>query len=193
MPKPVPVDISVSRTIAAPADVLYDLVADIEHMPKWSPETTATAWLGDADRAVVGARFEGRNAIGRITWKTKPTITVAEPGREFAFRVPGKAGATWLYTFAESDETTAVTETVTQQRSSPAPIRFLQRRGGVTDRVAHLREGMETTLARLAAHAEAIAAGSGDPSADQAGPLGDVVAHARIGRQIAAEPMRRIG
>jgi uncharacterized protein YndB with AHSA1/START domain len=193
MPKPVPVDISVSRTIAAPAAVLYDLVADIEHMPQWSPETTATAWLGGADRAAVGARFEGRNAIGRLTWKTKPTITVAEPGAEFAFRVPGKAGATWQYTFAEFDGTTTVTETVTQERPSPAPIRFLQRRGGVTDRAAHLREGMETTLERLAAHAETIAAGSTDPSADQARPLGDVVAHARIGRSNAAEPMRRIG
>ncbi|MFN3218549.1 MAG: SRPBCC family protein [Acidimicrobiales bacterium] len=193
MPKPVPVDISVSRTIAAPADVLYDLVADIEHMPDWSPETTATAWLGGADRAVVGARFEGRNAIGRISWKTKPTITVAEPGREFAFSVPGKAGARWLYTFVESDGTTTVTETVTQKRPSPAPIRFLQRRGGVTDRAAHLRQGMEITLQRLAAHAETIAAGTSEPSSTQAPPLGDGVAHARIGRPNAAEPMRRIG
>lgn len=193
MPKPVPVDISVSRTIAAPADMLYDLVADIEHMPRWSPETTATAWLGDADRAVVGARFEGRNAIGRITWKTKPTITVAERGRQFAFRVPGRAGATWLYTFVESDGTTTVTETVTQQRPSPAPIRFMQRRGGVTDRAAHLRQGMETTLDRLAAHAEAITVGPTDPSTDQAQPLVDVVAHSRIGHPNVAEPMRRIG
>jgi uncharacterized protein YndB with AHSA1/START domain len=183
MPEPAPVDISVSRTIAAPAAVLYDLVADIEKMPDWSPETTATAWLGDADRAVVGARFEGRNAIGRITWKTKPTITVAEPGAGFAFRVPGKAGATWQYTFAESDGVTVVTETVTQQRPSPAPIRFLQRRGGVTDRAAHLRQGMETTLERLAAHAETVAAGASEAPSARIDRHGAISAHIRSERR----------
>ncbi len=68
--------------------------------------------------------------------------------------MPGKAGATWRYTFAEVDGSTVVTESVTQQRPTPAPIRFLQRRAGVTDRSAHLRQGMETTLERLAAAAE---------------------------------------
>ena len=103
------------------------MVADIERMPEWSPETTATAWLGRADLAEVGARFTCRNAIGRISWTTKPTIIAATPGVEFAVAVPGKAGATWRYTFAEVDGSTVV-----------------------TDRSAHLRQGRETTLERPA-------------------------------------------
>ena len=40
-----------------------------------------------------------------------------------------------------------------QNRPSPLLIRIIQRRAGVVDRSAHLRQGMITTLDRLAAAA----------------------------------------
>jgi hypothetical protein len=46
---------------------------------------------------------------------------------------------------------TLVTESVTQTKRSPLPIRVIQRLNGVTDRSANLRAAMVTTLDRLAA------------------------------------------
>ena len=55
-------------------------------MPEFSPEVTSTRWLDGASGPVVGARFEAvnTNAAGK-SWKNRPVVTVAEPGREFAF------------------------------------------------------------------------------------------------------------
>lgn len=149
--RPQPVAARVERIIAARPEAVYDLVADISRMGEWSPETTEAEWIKGATHAEVGARFRGKNRLGSTSWSTKPTVTVAEPGRAFAFRVPGKAGATWTYEFEAVHGGTRVAESVHQDRPSPAPIRWLQRRAGVTDRSAHLAAGMATTLERLAA------------------------------------------
>lgn len=145
-----PLAVTVSQVIDARPETLYDLVADITNMGRLSPETTSATWIGSATAAAPGVRFKGSNAIGKISWSTKPTITAADQGRRFAFQVPGRSGAHWEYRFDPIDGGTRVTESMSQERPSPGPIRFLQRRAGVTDRAAHLHEGMTTTLARLA-------------------------------------------
>ena len=155
MPHGTPVDVTVTRTVAARPETLYDLVSDVTQMARWSPETVATRWLGDARGAAVGARFAGTNRLGRLTWTTKPTVTAARRGAVFAFKVPGRSGPTWTYTFTPAPEGTTVTESVVQERRSPLLIRVLQRRAGVKDRADHLRAGMSTTLERLAAAATA--------------------------------------
>ena len=53
---------------------------------------------------------------------------------------------------------TEITASMCQRRRSPWIIRFLQRRGGVTDRAAHLHDAMTVTLERLGAAANAGAA-----------------------------------
>jgi ribosome-associated toxin RatA of RatAB toxin-antitoxin module len=153
MSKPLPVRVSVSRAIAAPPGVLYDLVSDVTRMGEWSPETVSAEWLDGAHRATVGARFKGTNVIGRTTWTTKPTVTEAERGVVFAFQVPGASGGKWRYEFHPQGEGTTVVESVVQDKPSPFLIRLLQRRAGVTDRSEHLRQGMATTLSRLGAAA----------------------------------------
>ena len=81
--------VTVSRTISAAPETLFALVSDVTRMGEWSPETTNAAWLGDATAPEVGARFKGSNAIGKVKWSTKPTITAVVPAREFSFKVPG--------------------------------------------------------------------------------------------------------
>ncbi len=78
MSKPAPLSVSVTRTIHARPDTVYDLISDITRMSTFSPETTSAQWLSGADHAAVGARFKGTNAIGRTRWSTKPTVTAAE-------------------------------------------------------------------------------------------------------------------
>lgn len=145
-----PVNVTVSRVIAADAGRLYDFVADITRMPSYSPENTAAIWIDGATGPTVGARFKGSNRLGRARWSTRPTVTVADRGRTFEFKVPGSAGPRWTYRFEPTSEGTRVTESVVQTRRSPLPIRIIQRLNGVTDRNASLRAGMVTTLDRLA-------------------------------------------
>ncbi len=150
-----PINLDVAMFIEASPETLYDLVADVTRMGEWSPETTSAEWLGDNHEAVVGARFKGTNTAGPNTWSTKPTVTVAERGHEFAFEVPGKSGPTWTYRFEPVEGGTRVTESVRQQKRSPLFIRLLQKRAGITDRAADLRVNMQTTLDNLAAAATA--------------------------------------
>jgi Polyketide cyclase / dehydrase and lipid transport len=145
-----PVQVTVSKVIAATPEAIYDVVADITQMPKYSPENTLGEWIKGATGPVVGAQFKGANKLGKATWSTKPTVTVADRGHEFAFKVPGASGPVWTYLFEATPEGTLVTESVLQTKRSPLPIRLIQRLNGVTDRSAVLRDGMVTTLDRLA-------------------------------------------
>ena len=148
--------VSVERVIAAPAAEVWALVADVTRMCEFSPENAGCEWIKGSTGPVVGARFRGTNQNGKKTWKTVCTVVEAEPGTAFAFEVT--AGpmrvARWAYRFDAADAATCrVTETWTDQRGN-----FVKVMGGpvsgVKDRAAHNREGMETTLARLAAVAE---------------------------------------
>jgi hypothetical protein len=153
------VNLSVSSIIAADPAALYDLVADVTRMPEYSPETIKVTWTGKHTGPEVGATFKGVNKLGKLTWSTKPVITEADPGHRFSFKVPGAAGPTWTYAFEPVAGGTRVTESVEQAKQSPALIRFMQRRAGVTDRSANLRSAMTTTLDRLAAVATGGAQG----------------------------------
>lgn len=151
MGKPELLNITVEQIVDATPEVMYDLVADVTRIGEWSPECSRAEWLGGASEAAVGVKFKGYNQLGRTKWATKPTITEADRGRTFGFKVPGKFGPQWRYEFEATEHGgTRVIQTVVQQGTTPAYIRFLQRRAGVTDRHAHLAEGMATTLAGMA-------------------------------------------
>lgn len=152
----IPLHVEVSMLIPASSGIIYDLISDITTMPRYSPETVATAWQGEADGPVVGARFSGRNAIGWARWTTVPTVTAAEPGVRFAFKVPGTGGPEWTYRLEVVQGGTIVTESMQQTEISPFMVRLIQRSAGVTDRADHLRKGMTTTLQRLSAAAVAV-------------------------------------
>ena len=152
--------VSVERVVAAPPDLVWAMVADLTRMCEWSPENTRCEWIGPNTSPIVGARFRGTNENGKKRWKTVGTIVDAQPGKSFAFVI--KAGpfgvARWEYRFEPTDAGGCkVTETWIDQRGivgrtlgGPA--------SGVTDRPAHNRAGMETTLERLAAAAEKASA-----------------------------------
>lgn len=155
MASPTPLAVAVTTVMQASPATVYGLISDITRMSEFSPETFRTSWLDGATGPRVGARFKGSNAIGKLKWSTKPWVTEAEPGMLFAFKVPGKSGPQWRYELTPVDCGTQVTESMRQEVPSPAVIRLMQRRAGVTDRAEHLRSGMITTLDRLAAAAVA--------------------------------------
>ena len=147
--------VSVERTVSAPASDVWPLVSDVRRMGEWSPETVECEWLGGASGPVVGARFRGRNRNGKKRWSTVSTVSAAEPGAVFAFDV--KVGplkvARWEYRFEPTDTGCRVTETWTDQRGRLVAM-LGKPVSGVGDRAAHNRASMEATLDRLAAAAE---------------------------------------
>jgi hypothetical protein len=149
---------SVSLHVAAPADDVYQLVADVTRMPEFSPEILSCRWLDGARGPAVGARFAARNKVPRRpAWTNKPVVTVVEPGRAFAFARTEKFGGTveWSYRFEPDRDGTKVTE-------SYEVTRPLSRIGwfvigtlfGRADRRSDLRGGMEQTLQRMRETAE---------------------------------------
>jgi uncharacterized protein YndB with AHSA1/START domain len=94
--------------IEAPPENVYAMISDVTRMGEWSPETHTCEWIEGATGPAVGARFKGSNKRGILRWSTKPTVTVADPGKEFAFDV-GK-DTRWTYTFAPKDGGTDLTE-----------------------------------------------------------------------------------
>jgi uncharacterized protein YndB with AHSA1/START domain len=69
-----------SVTIDSSPEQVYDLLADVSAMGRWSPVCTGGRY--DADDHTW---FTGDNAIGDFTWQTRCRVDVAERGREFAF------------------------------------------------------------------------------------------------------------
>ena len=102
-----------SVEIAAPAGVVYDLIADVTRMGDRSPECYRCEWLDGATGPQVGSRFKGHNRVGLIRWSTTCVVTAAAPGREFAFTVVSRQGreeTQWRYLINGSENVTTVTE-----------------------------------------------------------------------------------
>jgi len=150
---------SVAIDIAAAPERVYELVADIPRMGEWSPECRRCTWAGDATGPSVGARFKARNKGRRgPSWFNTPVITAVEPGRELAFNRngPGIGSYTWRYVFEPIPTGTRVTESYDVERPLSQAMAWLTEKWvGSTDRDVDLHEGMQTTLSRIKAAAEA--------------------------------------
>lgn len=147
-----------SIDIAAPPHRVYDLVSDITRMGQWSPECRSCTWVRGASGPEVGARFLARNKGRRgPSWFTLPVVTVAEPGREFAFNRsgPGIGSYTWRYVMEPISTGTRLTESYHVERPlNPAMARLTQKWVGSSNRDDDLNEGMRITLQRIKAVAE---------------------------------------
>ncbi|WP_157554346.1 SRPBCC family protein [Nocardia crassostreae] len=106
---------SVTVQMAAPADQIWDLIADVTNVGRFSPETYGAEWLGSATGPAAGVKFRGhvnRNGWG-LKYATICKIVTCEPNREFAFAVLGPrdmAVNTWRYVLTPTETGTAVTE-----------------------------------------------------------------------------------
>lgn len=149
-----------SIDIAAPPELVYDLVSDVENLPEWAAEIERCAWTGGATGPAVGAKFKGRNEHKKRKWGSLCVVTAAEPGREFAFqvRIGGVPSALWRYQIEPTDSGCRVTEST--RRLVPRPVTMTVNRLflGIKDRDNHNQVNIERTLAKLKEHAESLAA-----------------------------------
>jgi uncharacterized protein YndB with AHSA1/START domain len=144
-----------SIDIHAPAERVYELVADLSRMGEWSPECYRCEWIDGAEGPAVGARFRGRNRIGPVRWTTTGTVKVAEPGREFSFSTEerGREATRWRYRFEPEGTRTRVVESY-EAVWSPPWVRFADL---FVPRTKQLSRGMKRTLERIKAAAESTA------------------------------------
>ncbi|MFE2022701.1 SRPBCC family protein [Streptomyces sp. NPDC056452] len=169
--------VSDSIVIDAAPSAVYEQLSDPTAMGRWSPENRGATVLGEHRGAHVGMVFEGRNKRGAFRWTTKCTVTAADEGERFAFRVhaigakrPRLRGpiATWEYRFEAVEGSTRVTEIWTDDRRAWPDLL-----ANTFDRIAtrgqtfaeFQRGNIRTTLERLKAALEqddAAAAGHGE-------------------------------
>ncbi|MFI1470405.1 SRPBCC family protein [Streptomyces wuyuanensis] len=152
-------EVEESIHIKAAADTLYDSVADVRAMGRWSPECRRV-WL---PRPPVrrGSGFFGFNRKGPWVWFTWCRVVRAERPHAFTFRVStfGLPVAEWGYRFTPTEDGTRVTEHWTDLRTGRG-ARLTELLGLVFTgtrprlRAARNRAGMRTTLHRLKQAAE---------------------------------------
>ena len=137
--------------VKASPEAVYDLVADISNMGRFSPETYACEWIGSTGPSV-GAKFKAKNKFKLMRWSNTCEVITAERGKEFAFRRPGPdTSTTWRYTFESVDDGTRVTESWHQERLPPAIMRAMI---GLMMRGRDLDASVQTTLERIKTAAE---------------------------------------
>ena len=154
-PALVSADLNERIVVAAEPSRVYDAVADLHRIARWSPECFAV-WVYRR-RDGIPTRFVGFNRRRGYVWFTNCRVIIADPGREFTFDVStfGQPVSRWGYRFAVVDAGTEVTEFWTDRRT-PGALRL----GRVfTGKAAHMRpevnrDGMRRTLRRLKAELE---------------------------------------
>jgi uncharacterized protein YndB with AHSA1/START domain len=139
--------------IDAPVSRVWELVSDLERMPRWSPQCRWTKRLGPLRP---GTRAVNLNRRGRLLWPTTSTITALVPEKELAFRVNAN-GTVWRYRLEPVDGGTRLTETRHAENGvkavSTATVNALF--GGVPSFEQELVDGMKQSLAKIKAAAEA--------------------------------------
>lgn len=148
-----------SIDIAAPAELVYELVSDVPNTPEWTEEAAKCTWVGGADGPAVGAKFRGVNEHKSRKWPMSCTVTDADPPRRFAFKVQlaGLTTALWRYEIEPTAGGCRITESTV--RTSPlVPTMVTNRLLGIADRDRHNQANIEQSLANLKELAEKRAA-----------------------------------
>lgn len=137
--------------MAASADRIWELVADVRNIGRYSPETFEAEWLDGASGPAVGARFRGhvrRNGIGPVYWTTC-RVTECDPGREFGFEVlvGDRPVNHWRYRLQPAGDGTDVTESF-RMADSPLTTLYYWAFGGFLRQRNNIRD-MRRTLERI--------------------------------------------
>ena len=150
-------DLRETLDVAAPSELVYDLIADLPRMGEWSPECERVTWRGGATGPAKGATFVGHNRAGSVRWMTQGRIVSAERGRNLAFEITfgPMTIARWEYFIAPTATGCTVAEEWTDRRPGwyrgPADKAF-------GPRLKTNRRGIQATLENLKRAAERLAA-----------------------------------
>lgn len=134
---------SVSATIAAPADAVFDILADPTQHPRIDGSGAVRSTIAGPERLALGTTF-GMNMKQGAPYKITSTVIEFEEGRRIAWQHP--LGHVWRYVLEPVDGGTLVTESFDYSTVGAVRRAFLV--GGGFPR--RNRKGMAQTLVRLA-------------------------------------------
>ncbi|GGY98915.1 SRPBCC family protein [Streptomyces nitrosporeus] len=159
--------------IAADAARVWETVADIEAMAKWSPELARVEWRGGATGPAEGASYVGHNEHPTIgQWRTVAHFTEAVPGKTLTWCVldadgrygeanedPGRSMATWSFTLTEDTDGVLLRQTVTLGPGRSGLTAYIekapeQEEAIIEFRFGELAKGMDATLQGIKEAAE---------------------------------------
>ena len=151
-------DLSISRDIAASPEAVFAAITDVTRMGEWSPENHTNEWKDGTTTAAIGARWIGHNRNGDHEWSTEARVAELVPDKRFTFEclAPDYNDfhfATWRFDIEATDGGCRVTQSWQDLRPE-ASRQGTSKISGVADRTTHNRDGMERTLAGLAAAVE---------------------------------------
>ncbi|MFC7880951.1 SRPBCC family protein [Streptomyces sp. NPDC057376] len=151
--------------VEADLSQVWKLVTDIRLPARLSPELRRVAWLDDATRPRVGARFEGYNHHQRLgEWRTVSHVIELEERRSFAWAVtdadgrygeptldPATCMASWRFLLKAEGEGTRLRQSAFIGPGRSGVTLALERRPDreeeiIAFRMRELRAGMEATL-----------------------------------------------
>jgi uncharacterized protein YndB with AHSA1/START domain len=139
--------------INAPVTRVWSLVSDLRLMPQWSPQCRLMKALGPVRQ---GTRTINLNRRNRMFWPTTSTVTEVIPEKKLAFRVNAN-GSIWSYELEPTEGGTRLTESRHAENGVKAVSNMTVNAlfGGVPSFERELVEGMNQTLERIKAAAEA--------------------------------------
>ena len=154
--------VTVAQRISAPPELVWQLVCDIELLPRYSGELQAVAWI-DADGPRLGARFSGTNVHPLMgEWTTRCEVIEFDPPRVFAWAVGDRENpaATWRFDVTPTGIATMLryTARIGPGRSGVSMLierQPDQRDAIVADRLRQFETGMTATVDGIRALAEA--------------------------------------
>jgi uncharacterized protein YndB with AHSA1/START domain len=92
------------EVVAARPELVWDLVADVTRVGRWSPECIRAAWLEEPGRPQPGARFTGHNRLPNgFEYEVTCAVTEADRPCAFAWVVlddsgdPARPSSSWRY------------------------------------------------------------------------------------------------
>jgi uncharacterized protein YndB with AHSA1/START domain len=150
-------ELRAETTIAAPPERVWELVTDFDRVPEWSPELVKMVALKPGGLRP-GQWYLGINRRKAAVWPTRSVLAVLEPGRAVAWDTRS-SGARWIWELEAAGDGEATH--VVHRRPVPRQITLLSRvfapafLGGSVEHADELEAGMQRTVDRLKAAAEA--------------------------------------
>ncbi len=138
--------------INAPASKVWDLISDLQQMPRWSPQCR---WMRPLGPVRQGTRTFNLNRRNKLFWPTTCTVTEVIPEKKLAFRVNTNS-TIWSYELESMPDGTRLIESRHAENGVKAisSLGVNAALGGTANFERELVEGMNTSLARIKAAAE---------------------------------------
>lgn len=144
--------------IGASPQRVYALISDVTRTGEWSPECRRCKWVDGASGPAVGARFRGYNRYRWLRWSRLNEVLVADPGREFVFRVlpdwMNKDSSIWRYRLEARDGGTRLIESTEVLEWPGLLVRLLT---SLVRRDDDMTDNIQQSLERIKAIVEADA------------------------------------